>query len=99
MTQAKHGISALALLRRIVVICNTAWKMHHKLRRVMLEREAARLLRDGYTHVVDADLQAYFKWRFNLDKDIERLRRVAAVTAPRSYRSITAVQTAAEMVG
>ena len=45
MTQTKQGISARELSRRIDVTYNTAKKMHHKLRQVMREREAARLLR------------------------------------------------------
>ena len=44
MTQTKQGISALELSRRIDVTYNTAWAMHHKLRQVMLEREATRPL-------------------------------------------------------
>lgn len=46
---------------------------------------------------------ASYEWRFNrrfdLTKNIERLARVALATAPRSYRSIAAVRTAAEMAG
>lgn len=46
---------------------------------------------------------AAYEWRYNrrfdLDKNIERLARVAAKTEPRPYRSIAAVRTAAEMPG
>ena len=55
MTQTKQGISALELSRRIDVTYNTAWKMHHKLRQVMLEREAARPL-EGRVEMDDAYL-------------------------------------------
>lgn len=39
MTQTKQGISALELSRRLDVNYNTAWKLSHKLKQVMLERE------------------------------------------------------------
>ena len=46
---------------------------------------------------------AAYEWRFNrrfdLDKNIERLARVAVATEPRPYRSIAAVWTLAEMAG
>ena len=46
---------------------------------------------------------AAFEWRYNrrfdLDKNIERLARVAVRTQPRPYRSIAAVRPAAEMTG
>ena len=55
MTQSKQGISALELSRRIDVTYNTAWKIHHKLRQVMLEREATRPL-EGRVEMDDAYL-------------------------------------------
>ena len=55
MTQTKQGISALELSRRIDVTYNTAWKIHHKLRQVMLEREAIRPL-EGRVEMDDAYL-------------------------------------------
>ena len=55
MTQTKQGISALELSRRIDVTYNTAWKMHHKVRQVMLEREASRPL-EGRVEMDDAYL-------------------------------------------
>lgn len=46
---------------------------------------------------------AAYEWRFNrrfeLDKNVERLARVAARTAPMPYRSIAAVGAPAEMAG
>ena len=46
---------------------------------------------------------AAYEWRYNrrfdLDKNIERLARIAVKTKPRPYRSIAAVRTAAEMTG
>ncbi len=46
---------------------------------------------------------AAYEWRYNrrfdLDKNIERLARVAAKTEPRPYRSIAAVRSTAEMTG
>lgn len=39
LTQTKRGVSALELSRRLDINYNTAWKIHHKLRQVMLERE------------------------------------------------------------
>ena len=46
---------------------------------------------------------AAYEWRYNrrfdLDKNIERLARVAAKTKPRPYRSIAAVRTPAEVTG
>ena len=55
MTQTKQGISALELSRRLDVNYNTAWKLHHKLRQVMLEREQASPL-DGRVEMDDAYL-------------------------------------------
>jgi ISXO2-like transposase domain/Transposase zinc-ribbon domain len=51
MTQTKQGISRLELGRRLGVSYNTAWKVHHKLAQVMLEREEAKPL----TGRVEAD--------------------------------------------
>lgn len=55
MTQTKQGISALELSRRIGVTYNTAWKIHHKLRQAMLEREASKPL-EGRVEMDDAYL-------------------------------------------
>lgn len=55
MTQTKQGISALELMRRIDVSYNTAWKIHHKLKQAMLERELARPL-EGRIEMDDAYL-------------------------------------------
>jgi transposase-like protein len=55
MTQTKQGISALELSRRLDVNYNTAWKMHHKLRQVMLERELVHPL-EGRVEMDDAYL-------------------------------------------
>ena len=55
MTQTKQGISALELSRRLDVNYNTAWKIHHKLRQTMLERELVRPL-EGRIEMDDAFL-------------------------------------------
>src|SRR3990172_1828414 len=55
MTQTKQGISALELSRRLDVNYNTAWKMHHKLRQVMLERTRGKPL-EGRVEMDDAYL-------------------------------------------
>lgn len=55
MTQTKQGISALELSRRLDVNYNTAWKIHHKLRQVMLERELVKPL-EGRVEMDDAYL-------------------------------------------
>jgi len=55
MTQTKQGISALELSRRLDVNYNTAWKIHHKLRQAMLERELVRPL-EGRIEMDDAYL-------------------------------------------
>ena len=55
MTQTKQGISALELSRRIDVTYNTAWKLHHKLRQVMLERDRTKPL-GGRVEMDDAYL-------------------------------------------
>ena len=44
ITQAKTGISSLALSRHLGISQNSAWLMKHKLMQAMLEREAARKL-------------------------------------------------------
>lgn len=55
MTQTKQGISSLELMRRLGVSYNTAWKLHHKLAQVMLERDAGRQL-EGRVEMDDAYL-------------------------------------------
>ena len=55
MTQTKQGISRLELSRRLGVSYNTAWKIHHKLAQVMMERERAKPL-EGRVEVDDAYL-------------------------------------------
>ena len=55
MTQTKQGISALELSRRLDVNYNTAWKIHHKLKQVMLEREQSAPL-EGRIEMDDAYL-------------------------------------------
>jgi len=55
MTQTKQGISALELMRRIDVSYNTAWKIHHKLKQAMLERELVKPL-EGRIEMDDAYL-------------------------------------------
>jgi hypothetical protein len=40
ISQAKTGLSALALMRQLGVSYPTAWRIHHKLMQSMLEREA-----------------------------------------------------------
>ena len=42
MTQSKKGISSIELGRRLGVKQDTAWKVKHKLKLVMLERDAAK---------------------------------------------------------
>lgn len=49
--QSKNGISSLELSRRLGVNYDTAWKLHHKLMQVMLEREADQPLGGGGTRV------------------------------------------------
>jgi hypothetical protein len=53
MRKTKQGVSALELSRRLDVNYNTAWKMHHKLRQVMLERNQGKPL-DGRIEMDDA---------------------------------------------
>ena len=44
LTQSKQGISSIELGRRLGVTQTTAWKIKHKLKQVMLERDAAKRL-------------------------------------------------------
>ena len=55
MTQTKQGISRLELSRRLGVSYNTAWKIHHKLAQVMMERDAGKPL-EGRVEMDDAYL-------------------------------------------
>lgn len=55
ISQAKTGLSALALKRYLGVSYPTAWLIHHKLMQAMLEREACYLL-GGEVQVDDAYL-------------------------------------------
>ena len=53
MTQSKKGISSIELGRRLGVKQDTAWKVKHKLKQVMLERDAAKKL-SGRIEIDDA---------------------------------------------
>ena len=55
ISQAKTGLSALALKRYLGVSYPTAWLMHHKLMQAMVEREA-RCVLSGKVEVDDAYL-------------------------------------------
>ena len=44
LTQTKQGISSIELGRRLGVTPTTAWKIKHKLKQVMLERDATKRL-------------------------------------------------------
>jgi transposase-like protein len=55
ITQTKQGISRLELSRRLGVRYDTAWKIHHKLAQVMMERDRAKPL-DGRVEMDDAYL-------------------------------------------
>lgn len=55
MTQTKQGISSMELMRRLGVSYNTAWKLHHKLAQVMMERDADKQL-EGRVEMDDAYL-------------------------------------------
>jgi transposase-like protein len=44
LTQTKQGISSIELGRRLGVTQTTAWKIKHKLKQVMLERDATKRL-------------------------------------------------------
>jgi transposase-like protein len=53
LTQGKHSISALELMRQIGVSYETAWTVKHKLMQVMLDREKGRVL-SGRVELDDA---------------------------------------------
>ncbi len=53
MTQTKQGISSIELARRLGVTQTTAWKIKHKLKQVMLERDGAKRL-TGRVEIDDA---------------------------------------------
>lgn len=53
LTQCKHSVSAIELMRQIGVGYKTAWRVKHKLMQVMLEREVGRVL-SGRVEVDDA---------------------------------------------
>jgi len=53
MTQTKQGISSIELGRRLGVTQNTAWKVKHKLKQVMMERDASKQL-TGRVEIDDA---------------------------------------------
>ena len=55
LSQAKTGLSALALKRQLGVSYPTAWLMHHKILHAMAEREQAHRL-DGMVQIDDAYL-------------------------------------------
>ena len=55
MTQTKQGISSIELGRRLGVTQTTAWKVKHKLKQVMLERDASKQL-TGRVEIDDAYL-------------------------------------------
>jgi transposase-like protein len=55
LTQTKQGISSLELSRRLGITQNAAWKMKHKLKQVMLERNAMQRLK-GKVQMDDAYL-------------------------------------------
>ena len=55
ISQAKTGLSALALMRQLGVSYPTAWLIHHKLMQTMAAREARYVL-NGQVQVDDADL-------------------------------------------
>ena len=55
VSQAKTGLSALALKRHLGVSYPTAWLVHHKLMQAMVEREAGHVLA-GDVRVDDAYL-------------------------------------------
>ena len=46
VTQSKQGFSSIELSRRLGVTQTAAWMMKHKLRQVMLERHARKLLKE-----------------------------------------------------
>jgi len=53
LTQSKQGISSIELGRRLGVTQTTAWKIKHKLKQVMLERDATKRL-TGRVEIDDA---------------------------------------------
>jgi transposase-like protein len=53
MTQTKQGISSIELGRRLGVTQTTAWKIKHKLKQVMLERDSTKRL-TGRVEIDDA---------------------------------------------
>ena len=55
LTQSKQGISSIELGRRLGVTQTTAWKVKHKLKQVMLERDATKPL-TGRIEIDDAYL-------------------------------------------
>ena len=55
LTQTKQGISSIELGRRLGVTQTTAWKIKHKLKQVMLERDASKRL-TGRVEMDDAYL-------------------------------------------
>ena len=55
LTQTKQGISSIELGRRLGVTQTTAWKIKHKLKQVMLERDAKKRL-SGRVEIDDAYL-------------------------------------------
>jgi transposase-like protein len=55
LTQTKQGISSLELSRRLGITQNAAWKMRHKLKQVMLERNTTQRLK-GKVQMDDAYL-------------------------------------------
>ena len=55
LTQTKQGISSIELGRRLGVTQTTAWKIKHKLKQVMLERDATKRL-SGRVEIDDAYL-------------------------------------------
>ena len=55
LTQTKQGISSIGLGRRLGVTQTTAWKIKHKLKQVMLERDATKRL-TGRVEIDDAYL-------------------------------------------
>ena len=55
LTQTKQGISSIELGRRLGVTQTTAWKIKHKLKQVMLERDATKRL-TGRIEIDDAYL-------------------------------------------
>ncbi len=55
ISQAKTGLSALAMKRQLGVSCPTAWLLHHKINRAMSARESVHRL-EGVVQVDDAYL-------------------------------------------